>query len=1189
MAFYKRFRRIRGERHSALDPFKRFLRFVVIAGISITGMLVVAFLFRVPLRDDIVKKALALANEQGFQVEYQSVWGDLFGGINFKELKVIQDEEHWLLADQVNISYRLLPLLFAQKFEIRSVRIVKPFARWQLPEEKPESTEVFDPLINLNLSSLVIRSGSVELSDTMLLENIQMNAKIEIKPHSVSGRLRNLSFQTLLNDTLRFDLRQARTNFAYTVPGGINISNLNLKTGRSILKGDFYIGDSVWDITLREAKIALDEIAPAYLSGTVVAEGKVAEKPLGYSGDFRLNLYEAELGGVRIADATLILKGEGGIFDLSVIGSNPELGKVEMSGKAGITKEIIDCDLAIKDIELYESTGFPLKFKGALIASYALLDNRIKGKVVIDEANIYPIPEMDIDINGSLDAAFDFSNETGNVSGSLNDIHFQGMPWGNSTLDISFNGDSIYLREFSLNRDLSRISVSGFVKKDSVEADFNIHSFQLGSLEKFNPLGAPAEIDAKITIGGTLKTPHFSGVLLARSNEAPFKHLEASLESFNPIDLSGNLDLIINDLDGPGGKPFYLDGSVKNGRVSLYMDDRSVTTLNTSGILNVNWEKPAAVYECEDILFLARGDTISNRFPFVLGVEKDSLYIGPTFLFVGAGEVAATGSWQFNKMPHLELSFYDVTLETFGGIIGLPEGSRGKLRGQIASRDEGSDRNIIVDLGASDLHINGLDADGISFSGTLDTLRLDFTASFEKDGSITNAEGYAEYDLKDTNIVTYLDIHATIDDIGVWPFGFMKDILEVRSGLVKGELNVKGRLEDPDITGWLNVRGAELYQPVMDLSSESSDADILFKNGKVIIDRLDATIVKEKTKGILSARGDYALFAPGHPFYFGIICQNVPFSPERHIFAISSGNLTIKGTDTTPLRIEGKMEIKRGLITYGLGDEMRFISPYAPAINPNLPPPPPTYLDLSISGEDNIWIANRDMKVEVVPDLYIKLREDPNPQITGTITVKRGEYYYLANRLQFDPSRSKIVFPPTQELNPELDLWTSLRTNVIDSSSGYYQPIVAILHMGGTMYELIPEFFSDPPVWTESEVVSYLNLRIVPGDVTNPDYEAVISQVFTDYLSLGATTLIQKWLPVDIVRIENLGDKDANVTFGKYFGDRWFASYTQAISENPDNPFQFKVEYEIDKKQNIVLERDEKGAHILRWQIKFKF
>jgi hypothetical protein len=112
----------------------------------------------------------------------------------------------------------------------------------------------------------------------------------------------------------------------------------------------------------------------------------------------------------------------------------------------------------------------------------------------------------------------------------------------------------------------------------------------------------------------------------------------------------------------------------------------------------------------------------------------------------------------------------------------------------------------------------------------------------------------------------------------------------------------------------------------------------------------------------------------------------------------------------------------------------------------------------------------------------------------------------------------------------------------------------------------------------------------VPGDVTNPDYGAMISQVFADYLSIGATTLIQKWLPVDIIRIENLGNKDAaNITFGKYFGDRWFASYTQAISESPDNPFQFKVEYEIDKKQNIVLERDEKGAHILRWQIKFKF
>ena len=68
-------------------------------------------------------------------------------------------------------------------------------------------------------------------------------------------------------------------------------------------------------------------------------------------------------------------------------------------------------------------------------------------------------------------------------------------------------------------------------------------------------------------------------------------------------------------------------------------------------------------------------------------------------------------------------------------------------------------------------------------------------------------------------------------------------------------------------------------------------------------------------------------------------------------------------------------------------------------------------------------------------------------------------------------------------------------------------------------------------------------------------------------------------------------DVPTKVTFGKYISDKLFASYTVAISQRVpgENQHQFRVEYDVGKNQDIILERDEDGAHNLRYQIKLRY
>jgi len=70
------------------------MRFLIIAAVSLIGMAAMAYFLRTPLRDDIVRQLLRIAEEQGVCVDYDAVWGDLFGGINLSNLTVIQDADH---------------------------------------------------------------------------------------------------------------------------------------------------------------------------------------------------------------------------------------------------------------------------------------------------------------------------------------------------------------------------------------------------------------------------------------------------------------------------------------------------------------------------------------------------------------------------------------------------------------------------------------------------------------------------------------------------------------------------------------------------------------------------------------------------------------------------------------------------------------------------------------------------------------------------------------------------------------------------------------------------------------------------------------------------------------------------------------------------------------------------------------
>lgn len=1194
MAFYKRFRLRRGERHPALHPRRRWLRALNIGALILGSFIVMMYLVRVPVRNDLIRRVLAFAEQKGFQVNYRSVWGDLFGRINFSKLYVFQDEDHYFEAERVQLSYRLLPLITEQKLVIRGVNIVRPRARWLLPETT-RTQEPFDPDFSLDLDGLRVSRGYVELADTLVFHDVELDLRLKVRPHQVEGRLRQAALRGELQGRERLQLRKATAQFSYKAPDTFHIKNLSILTSNSTLKGGFDLDGPSWGLALEELKLDMSELDSGNMRGELIAHGSIAERSTGYAGDLSARLTGFSTSDFQIADLFLSTKGDRGLFEISLAAQDERLGRAKGSGTLYIGKEEISAALNMEDVELYPSSGLPLYFKGLVSASYVPGQQKVSADVTVERLQIFPEEQCPMSFSGSLSASYEIAKREGQVKGMLQDIHIQTADLGSCRFDLGFSGNAVEIRDFVIQEGLTRIAAQGVWTSDSITGKLDVASFQLANLCNYNPLGFAAELDAKLSLGGSVQAPILSGVAVLRPDTF-FERANLDIENFNPIALAGVASVQIYGLNSLGGKSLDLSMDLRDSLLKLDATDREELALASDGIVKLDWEEKTYEYECMHLMVISGGDTIANRNPFILSQAGDSLYLGPAFFDVEEGLIGGTGSWRPGELPRFSLSLSNIQLATLGRMFNLPTNTQGTIWGQIAARDNLEGQTIYIDLGVSNLRIADIEADSFAFVGTLDAERLDFEASFLRGFDLSVAFGYMYYDLKNPALVKAFDVDISLKDIGVWPLAVIKDVVEVKEGVIDGHLKVSGTPTKPDVAGWLKARDALLYVPLINLTGKDVYVYATLDKGKLILDTLRGKVVdprREKGKeGTIMGRGDYALFTSKHRFYFGFMFKDVLFSPERRLHALCNGNITIEGTEVDPLEVKGKINVSEAVATYELWDEFRFTGPL-PAANPNLPPPPPAYLDLEITGDRNIWLSNNWMDIELSANLQVVQRDEPYPRVIGSLEARRGNVYYLDHTLRLE--RGSVIFPPTQALDPELDIWAYEITNTTYTVSGSARPVKVILHMGGTLTQPLLEFFSDPPIWSESEIIQYLNFNLAPTDIAT-DVGTTLSETFLAQIARGGSQWVRQRLNLDIFSIEAMGEEPTKVTLGKYIGDRWFASYTYAVEKgggpNPNpNQHEFTVQYQIGKRRNqeIVLDRDEEGKTGLRYQIRIRY
>jgi autotransporter translocation and assembly factor TamB len=240
------------------------------------------------------------------------------------------------------------------------------------------------------------------------------------------------------------------------------------------------------------------------------------------------------------------------------------------------------------------------------------------------------------------------------------------------------------------------------------------------------------------------------------------------------------------------------------------------------------------------------------------------------------------------------------------------------------------------------------------------------------------------------------------------------------------------------------------------------------------------------------------------------------------------------------------------------------------------------YLNLRLKAERNVWLRNPDADIEFGGELSI-VREEGPVLLSGVLETDRGNYYWVNHILTI--TQGRVTFIPGDEIDPELDFWADLDTR---------EGVTIILHLFGPISEPIFEFYTDPPgQYTEQDIVTYLNLNITWQELEQLKRDEYMSRIIPlsllSWLEGDISRAIRQYTGLDYFHLETPffeENEKTKLTVGKFIARNLFITYTHDITTFSN---EFNVEYFIDDRNKIQVERDETGEYSLQYQYRLRF
>ncbi len=1088
----------------------------------------------------------------GVEVRFGTIEGNIMRSISFTDL-VARLGPDSLKVKKLSLTYDPVASISHRSFSASSAIASEPqlfISSARPPSGGGGSGRTRYPPIRVGQFHLT--GGSVYLDTVRRLDSVDLTLNLVSVPEQVDAQLSDVRAHL---DEERVSLKNLSGTTRLT-PDSLVVADLVVMTGASMLRAGLRMAfrPTAIAVRLESLSVSLRELSSAVslgqrttVNGRFRMAGAVGLDKNQPSGAVRYTAEGLVWQAVSLPtiDGTLGLRDS--VVQVTLTGADSALGSADVSGRLDLRR--LDFSGSAK------LAGIPVRQFDSMLPDVRIdADMEVSGRGLdsVEATVTARAPDLDIEqleLSGSYVKAgqrvaverFELSGPVGLASGK--------GTWqdGHARAEVRMEGFDLGLSEkLGLppvkGRATGSVSLSG--RADSIDAAAQL---TVADLSVAGASAVEATADLSVAVGREL-----SGQARVAARQAAYGSF-----AFDSVHLTWQEERLGIGLWRPGLEA-VADGNARLARDSIAIDVAALRVkagseaLTFDGVLDL----------------LLRPDSIDVR------IAAEGL---------AGGDVKATFAGAAGKSPRAEVRVSRVDLDKLRDLFGFNL----DMTGTASLNVTGSDSfDVAIDAEQLDIPVAGVQLNRVQGKIRLGRTRAEIdhlwlvhreSSAVPETSVVTGSVGY---ETEGGFELGAADLRARLRNPGVWVVFYLKPIIDLRQGTIYGDLAVKGSLVQPVFDGRVRISRAQLGVPIIGTTFDRVNAELVFDRGRISIEKLSG----RSQHGSALVRGfvDIGRQWQVDSLRFHGDFSGTTINPMPEIYGVIGGSIDLDWTLGRPFSLSGTVDVEEALVAFGFGQSA--------GSGTGAPDTLLTY-DVRVRGDRNIWFRNQLADIELACDLTVR-KTTRDVLYSGQLTSRQGSIYYLDHTLRV--GNGSVRFDNISTLNPEFNVAAGMPIRNASKEPGL--PDTISLKLTGTLEQPSFDFRSVPPIWDETEIISYLTLNATQDQLQAMDQKKAVTNLLSSRLLGYFQTQVSKrargFVNLDYLEFEsgllNSGEQ-TRVTVGKYVGRNLYVSYTQSFTG--DLSPSFRVEYYIDRKNQILAEGNSGDQYrtSLRYQLKLRY
>jgi hypothetical protein len=776
------------------------------------------------------------------------------------------------------------------------------------------------------------------------------------------------------------------------------------------------------------------------------------------------------------------------------------------------------------------------------------------------------------DLNGQVvayGAGFSKSSHNSTILLDLDESIFRKIPLDLLQAQVLATGDGFHVVSSRIEQGEGLIELTGDLGNEAPDVMVKTEAVTISVLRRLLDISYDIEgkLYCSVSITDGYSHPGVRGQIVVKDGDVSGWTF-AGIEGDIGIDQAGGM------VDGEVDLKAFMLGkdwlTVKEAQVVALFDREGVridslkiimndsTSVDGSG--NLLYEGDRVEVSTGDLRLVHNGtDVVVENFLSEFDWKKKEMDVDELHLDVAGGDLFLRGSFSWPEMIRFEVEARSVKLDSLEAFI--PDGY--EIDGDLDLRLEISESfdypEVALEARVYQPGLEGLQADTLLvIASYADSQLLVNRLIIEGEGQNCSVEGSLPLRLSlsplqiEGEYGDSIGVQIDLGRIDLRSLKLLTDEVDFLGGHIEGDITIGGTLGEPVWNGGGGIKGGDGIITRTNTYFSDFEAGFSFQDDIFTVQEMTASLMGG---GSLGGGGNLKMngFLPDS-IDFDLTAQNYMVNQVRYISSLLfDSDLEVVGSITGP-EVKGDVTIQQGVMDVPIGGNGTTRGDDSSI---------PFFLQVDIQAENDLWIRNKQVNIEIFLDMELVTR-DGEVRPIGDLEIIRGTYTYFGTI--FDIDEGEILFFGSDPINPSLNVLTTrqIRGTVTENGSNVRVKNDFQLTVYGTYRDV------------EFDIIVYDN----NGDVIPIDRQRAMTLLLAN-MTNEEFNQHQPISNLDVLELRtNLlsGDSEetrAQVTIGEYLMKDFFVSYSQDILDPSIN--NIAVEVFLGKKSSLIGQTDSQG------------